>query len=134
MYAYDISEKEKRQVCKSIVNAGFCGESEVAVSNQILAELFVVLTRKIEKPTSVENAKTIIDGIIESDNWIKVDYTSETVRRAVLQAAKIKGAHFWDAIIAETMRENRIDEIYMENVRDFQRFPGIKAINPIADR
>ncbi|ODS42504.1 MAG: hypothetical protein MSIBF_04090 [Candidatus Altiarchaeales archaeon IMC4] len=132
VYAYDFSENAKRAKCKALIEAGFKGEAELAVSNQILAELFVVLTKKIEKPVSVENAKIIVNGIIESDNWVKVNYDSDTVGKAVMLAKRIKNAHFWDALIAETMLENNIYEIYTENVKDFKEFPGIKAINPIS--
>ena len=133
VYAYDLSEKEKREKCKVLLEAGFRGEMELAVSNQILAESFVVLTKKIEKPTTIEKARTIVEGIIESDNWVKTDYNSDTVRRAILIAAKIKNTHFWDAIIAETMMENQVYEIYTENIKDFGRFPGIRAINPMLE-
>jgi len=132
VYAYDLSEKEKRAKCKALVESGFKGEAELAVSNQILAELFVVLTKKIENPISVEDARTIIAGIIESDNWIKADYNSNTVKGAILRVGKIKKAHFWDALITETMLENHIHEIYTENIKDFEKFPGIKAINPMS--
>lgn len=131
VYAYDLSDKEKRAKCKVLVESGFKGDAELAVSNQILAELFIVLTKKIEKPISIKNAKTIIEGIIESNNWIKIDYNSNTIKKAILQLEKTKNAHFWDAVIAETMLENQIREIYTENIKDFKKFPGIKAINPM---
>ncbi len=131
VYAYDLSEKKKRAKCKILVESGFKGESQLVVSNQILAELFVVLTKKIENPISAEDAKTIVDGIVESDNWVKRDYNSDTVKGAILRTSKIKNAHFWDALIAQTMLENQIHEIYTENVKDFRKFPGIKVINPM---
>jgi len=131
VYAYDLSEKRKRVKCKALVESGFKGERELVLSNQILAELFVVLTKKIENPISIEDAKTIVEGIVESNNWVKVDYDSDTVKGAILRTSKIKNAHFWDALIAETMLENQIHEIYTENVKDFRKFPGIRAINPM---
>lgn len=130
-YAYDLSEGEKRDKCKKLVESGFYGDEELAVSNQILAELFSVLTKKIEKPISSENAKIIVDGIIESENWVKVDYNSQTVRKATVTVNEDSILQFWDVLIAETMIENKIKEIYTENTRDFEKIPGIRSINPM---
>lgn len=38
---------------------------------------------------------------------------------------------FWDALIAETMKENGIVKIYTENEQDFMKIPGIKVVNPL---
>ena len=130
-YAYDLSEGGKRRKCKELVESGFYGYEELAVSNQILAELFFVLTKKIENPISSENAKTIVEGIIESENWVKIDYNSQTVRKAAITVNDDNGLHFWDALIAETMIENKITEIYTENIRDFEKISGIRVINPM---
>jgi predicted nucleic acid-binding protein len=90
-----------------------------------------VLTKKIENPISFENAKTIVEGIIESENWAKIDYNSRTVRKAAITVNNDNSLHFWDALIAETMIENKITEIYTENTKDFEKIPGIRAINPM---
>jgi predicted nucleic acid-binding protein len=37
--------------------------------------------------------------------------------------------HYWDALIAATMRENNIFCIYTEN-GDFKSIPWLKVINP----
>lgn len=98
------------------------------VSNQILAELYFVLTKK--KGVPKEEAKTIVSNFIESDRWAKVDYTTETVNRTITSSKAID-IIFWDILIAETMKENGIDTIYTENEKDFKKIPGIKVINPL---
>jgi len=129
VYAFDESEKQKRAIAKKIVSDITTGEMEATVSNQVLAEFFIVVTTKIEKPISAANAKIIVDGIIESLHWRKINYTSKTVSKAI--EASITGKnHFWDTLIKETMLENGVYAIMTENTKDFKS-GQIKAINPL---
>ena len=129
VYAFDESEKQKRAIAKKIVSDITTGEMEATVSNQVLAEFFIVVTTKIEKPISAANAKIIVDGIIDSLHWRKINYTSKTVSKAI--EASITGKnHFWDALIKETMLENGVYAIMTENTKDFKS-EQIKAINPL---
>ena len=129
VYAFDESEKQKRAIAKKIVSDITTGEMEATVSNQVLAEFFIVVTTKIETPISAANAKIIVDGIIESLHWRKINYTSKTVSKAI--EASITGKnHFWDALIKETMLENGVYAIMTENTKDFKS-EQIKAINPL---
>lgn len=53
--------------------------------------------------------------------------------RTTVQRYKEKKKHFWDAVIVETMKENRVNQIYTENEKDFEIFEYIKAINPFKE-
>lgn len=129
-YAYDESYEKERAVCKELVNKAFHGEIKGVVSNQILGELFNILTNKIEKPVEIEKAEIIINSFIESGNWIKHNYDYNTIKSAIM-SVKVNKSPFWDTVIAETMKENGINKIYTENDRDFKKIPGIKVINPL---
>lgn len=129
VHAYNTFDKEKHEKCKHIVESAFHGEAEFAISNQILAELFSVLTKKIEKPLPPEEAGSIVSGIIDSTNWIKINYNHETVKKAI-SSAKTSKASIWDSIIIETALENGIKKIFTENIRDFKD-PRINAKNPV---
>ncbi len=102
VYAFDETAAGKHDKCKKIVMPIFKGEAKGIVSNQILAELFHVLTKKVRGLINAEKAAEIVFGFINSSNWIKVDYSSNTVGKAVARATMQK-MHFWDALIAETM-------------------------------
>ncbi len=130
VYAYGLSEELKRQKCKKIIESVFSWENTAFVTNQILAEFFSAVTRKIEKPLKEEDAKDIIEGIIESENWIKIDYTHKTVNRAVNTSTILKTT-FWDTLIAETMLENSVFEILTENTKDFEKIPKLIVKNPL---
>jgi predicted nucleic acid-binding protein len=129
VYAYDESEKERRQVAEKLVERVFGGETNGAISNQVLSELFYVLTEKINRPLSKDVAAKIIRKYVMSDKWKKVDYTNLTTLKAALSSSYFN-TPFWDTLIAETMRENGMIEILTENEKDFKAIPGIKAVNP----
>lgn len=129
VYAYDESEKEKRQIAEKLVESVFSGEVKGSLSNQILSELFYVLTEKISNPLSKEVAAKIIRNYVLSDKWEKLDYTNSTTLKAALSSSYYKNP-FWDTLIAETMKENGIIQIITENEKDFKAIPGIKVTNP----
>ncbi|MFA4820489.1 MAG: PIN domain-containing protein [Candidatus Aenigmatarchaeota archaeon] len=130
VYAYDTFDKKKHEACRNLLDRVFRGETRLAVSNQILAEIFFVLTRKLKNPLSSEDAGAVVSGIIDSVNWEKINYTHETVKRAVL-LSKNCNTSIWDCIIAETALENGISRIYTENIKDFGKIPNLKAENPM---
>jgi len=130
VYAYDKAEEEKRAKCLSLLERIFDGESNGVVTNQILAETYYVLTQKVSNPISAEDARIIVSGIVNSNNWIKLDYNSMSVAKATKISSDLK-IPFWDALIAITLIENGVFRIYTENEKDFQKIPGLKVINPI---
>ncbi len=130
VYAYDESEKNKREVCKKLVEDIFKGERTGIVSNQVLAELFNVLTRHMHSPISKDDAGQIINEFANSQKWKKINYTTGTIRAAIATSKIINSQSIWDPLIAETMKENGIIELVTENEKDFNKIQGIKVINP----
>lgn len=130
VYAHDEAEPQKRDLCKKLVEAVFKGESKGVVSNQILSELFSVLTSQMRIPLQADIAEKIVQDFIESTNWIKINYDVNTVKLA-MSTSKFHKVPFWDVLIVETMKENGLEKIVTENEKDFKKIPGIKVINPL---
>jgi predicted nucleic acid-binding protein len=128
-YAYDESDPKRKKPCERLVRAGFEGEIECYLSNQVLSELFVVLTSRVGKPLTVEKAGVIVKGLIESPKWHKLNYTQASVKQTVEDLTTIS-ASFWDLLLAETMREAGVRKIYSENTEDFKKIPWIEVISP----
>ncbi|MDE1856252.1 MAG: PIN domain-containing protein [Candidatus Micrarchaeota archaeon] len=126
-YAYSTAEPKKRGVCKSLVERVFNREFKGVVSNQVLGEFFSASTSKLLMP--VEDVKTVVKYLIASDKWQKVNYTYRTIENAISLSEQHK-MPFWDTLIAQTMIENGITEIFTENEKDFGGIPGIKVTNP----
>jgi predicted nucleic acid-binding protein len=126
-YAFDLNEVFKRGTCEKLIKRVLNGEIIGVVSNQVLGELFNAATGKLG--VDPDKARILVQAIITSEKWEKVNYTYETINRAVekFEHAEIP---FWDLVIAETLKENGIKEIITENERDFRGVPGIKITNP----
>lgn len=129
VYAYDTFDRKKHEKCKQLIEAVFKGERRLAVSNQILSELFFVLTKKLKMPFSLEDAEAIVLGIVDSVNWIKINYNHETVKKAIM-ISKTRNIAIWDSLVVATALENDITKIYTENTKDFEEITKINVINP----
>lgn len=132
-YVFDKSEPEKHSICKSIVSDCWSGKRGFAVSIQNLSEFYVVVTKKIEKPITKEIAQKFIEYIINFRGWHILNFNALTVISAIDINEKY-GIHYWDALLAATMRENNVFSIYTENGRDFKRVPWIKTQDPFEIR
>jgi len=126
VYAFDRDEPEKRKKALAAVLA-LQNEGSATISNQILAEVFSVLSGK--KTVPLEEAETIIQLFAASPAWKKVAYTERTVVRAAA-IKKLYGAPFWDALIAATIEEQNISLLLTENTKHFARIPFVQAKSP----
>ena len=127
VYASEKDENSKVQKAKELVNKCWKGETLLAVSSQNLGEFVFVTTRKGK--LDLEQAKTFAGFIADFNGFKKIGYNANTVLSAI-DIAKEHKTSFWDSLLAATMRENGIFNIYTENVNDF-RMPWIKAVNPL---
>ena len=61
--------------------------------------------------------------------------TDRTVQRlhALLTDRPAIGQHVFDAFLAATMLENNVRTIYTQNVKDFEIYHDLQAINPLVD-
>lgn len=127
-YALDRGDEKKRKRSARLVGRVTAGDIIGCVSNQILAELYSVLTGKMKETVSREEAEALIESIVQSGKWRKINYNHVTVKKALRIASK-KKISIWDAIIIETMNENNVSKIFTED-GFFHKFPGIAAVNP----
>ncbi len=127
VYSYDKDEPSKRGKAEELLSKCFSGEISLAISIQNLAEFVSVTTRKSK--LSFEQARINASDIIDTPNFKKIGYKAETIISAIEIMKEFKTS-FWDSLLAATMRENGIFNIYTENVNDF-KIPWIKAVNPL---
>lgn len=129
VYAYDESEGKKHEICKRLIDECWRLREKYSISIQNLSEFYVVITKKIEYPVPMETAKEIIGDIIEFQNWVVIDYNAHTIPSAI-EINIAYGVHYWDALLAATMRENNIFSIYTED-GDFKNIPWLNVTNPL---
>lgn len=128
VYAYDVSEKRRREIAKDLLDDVWdSGGGVVALQN--LSEFFFAVTRKVQKPVAITDAKTIVSDILRSSRWLVIDRNAGTLLKAIEIVERVR-APFWDALIAACMLENEVNVIVTENEDDFKRIPGITVVNP----
>lgn len=132
VYAYDVSERAKRQVARGLLNE-IWDQGGGVVTLQNLSEFFVAVTGKVEKPIPVPSARTIISDILRSSRWLVIDRQARTMLRAT-ELVESTGTPYWDALIAACMLEHQVYVIVTENERHFKRIPGITVNNPFKER
>lgn len=101
------------------------------ISLQNLVEFVNVTKNKIkcfDNPAELNNRLKNISSLFNV-----LSYTPNTTMLAV-DLSYSTGVHFLDALLAQTMLDNNIHLIYTENTKDFNKIPGIKAINPFTDK
>lgn len=130
VYAYDISEKEKRPKALKIIQSCWEGKLKLCVSVQNLSESFFILTNKVQYPLSVSEAGERVQAIINSSKWKVFVITKEAVSNAI-DLSKNHGTVYWDSLIASVMKLNGVSTIYTENTKDFSKIPGVEPINPL---
>lgn len=132
VYAYDFSEKRRREIAKALVDEVWDAGGGV-VTLQNLSEFFFAVTRKVQTRVPVADAKTIVSDILRSSRWMVIDRNAGTVMRAMEIVESVR-APFWDALIAACMLEHGIEVIVTENEKDFKQIPGISTVNPFKTR
>ena len=96
VYAYDASETRRRAIAKALLDDVWnVGGGVLTLQN--LSEFFFAVTRKVQKPVPIVDAKTIVADILRSSRWMVIDRNAGTVMKAmeIVEAAR---APFWDAL------------------------------------
>ena len=130
VYAYDISEKQKRPKALKLIEDCWEGKLKLCVSVQNLSEFFYVLTNKVQYPLSSTETGERVNAILNSPKWQVFSITKEVISEAIA-LCKRYGINYWNSLIVAVMKRNRISKIYTENTRDFLKVAGIEVINPL---
>ena len=133
VYAYDSSEKDKHECAKRLLSEIYSKRRRVVLSTQTLSEFFTTVTKKIANPLPLEKAQGIIQDIVDFEQFRKVSISPQTVLDAI-EIQDISKTSYWDALIAATMKEQRVFEILTEDVEDFKKVQGIIAKNPFSEK
>jgi len=125
VYALDPSAGEKHAVAIRLLerlweSGGGC------LSVQVLQEFFVVITRKVPKPLSADEAA---DRIRDFEAWDVFAPTLDDVLAAIALHTKA-GLSFWDAMIVEAAAESGCDVLWSEDLNHGQRIRGVHIQNP----
>ena len=135
VHAYNKSSPHQEQASK-ILKKAMQGEIHACLTPQVLYEFFAVVTsaKRVEHPISSTEAANLCLDLWECNEIEKLNPSP----RAPLEVFKfveelnLSKAEIFDCVLAVTAKENKIDNIFTENIADFKPFKFIKVVNPFA--
>ena len=126
VYAYDRAAPAKQARALAVLDA-LAERGDGALTTQVLAEFYVVVTRKLAVPLSSGEAYTRIDRLVRA--WHVFDITG----MIVLEAARGVRDHqlsFWDAQIWAAARLNQVPMILTEDLPGASAIEGVRYVDP----
>jgi predicted nucleic acid-binding protein len=126
-YAHDRSETAKQPVARALVE-GLWRDRAGVLSTQVLQELYVVATRKLDPPMPRAVARELV---VLYATWpvVQVDVP------VVLAASELEERHtlsFWDALMVEAARRAGAIRLVTEDLQAGRSIRGVTVENPFA--
>ena len=125
MYAYDSSAGDKWRTSAEILSLLWIHHTGV-LSTQVLQELFVSLTQKVENPIPPKAAKEIILDLL---HWPLVVNDGKNI----LGAIDIRMKHhfsFWDSLILQAAFASKSEFLLSEDFQGGQVIGSVTIVNP----
>jgi predicted nucleic acid-binding protein len=128
VYAHDRSEPARQSVAQAVLEQLWVDRTGV-LSTQVLQELYVVATRKLDPPMRRAAARELVALYGE---WpvVQVDVA------LVVSASELEERHalsFWDALIVEAARRAGATRLLTEDLQQGRRIGGVSIENPFTD-
>jgi predicted nucleic acid-binding protein len=127
VYAHDRSEPVKQPVARALLD-GLWRDRAGALSTQVLQELYVVATRKLDPPMPRGAARELV-GLYAAWPVVQVDVPM------VLAASGLEERHrlsFWDALVLEAARRAGATRLVTEDLQPGRQLAGVTIENPFA--
>lgn len=125
--AHDRSETARQSVARALVE-GLWRDRAGVLSTQVLQELYVVATRKLDPPMPRAAARELV---VLYATWpvVQVDVP------LVLAASELEEHHtlsFWDALVVEAARRAGAIRLVTEDLQAGRSIRGVTVENPFA--
>ncbi|MCL4233822.1 MAG: PIN domain-containing protein [Deltaproteobacteria bacterium] len=127
VYAHDAGAGRKRDLAARLIDR-LMTLDDGALSTQVLAEFFVVSTRKIASPITIALAKEIVRDF---GDWHVHRPTAADVLRAI-EISERNRIHFWDAMIVRSAQAMGASVLWTEDLQADARFGDVRVRNPFA--
>jgi predicted nucleic acid-binding protein len=124
-YAHDRSEPRKQAVAQAQLEV-LWRDRTGALSTQVLQELYIVATRKLQRSMHRATARSIVALYAE---WpvVQIDVP------LILAASELEERHalsFWDALIVEAARRSGATRLLTEDLQAGRRIGDVRIENP----
>ena len=128
VYAYDSHDPAKQKKAQDMLTQGTKRGNGV-ISTQVLGEFFTVVTRKIQQPISVVDAREIINHVSVMD----VQEIDLLIVKRALETVETYNISYWDSLIVAAAERAGCERIMTEDLNTGQLYHGITATNPFIE-
>lgn len=125
VYAYDSHDPAKQKKAQDMLTQG-TKKGNGVISTQVLGEFFTVVTRKIQQPISVVDAREIINHVSVMD----VQEIDLLIVKRALETVETYNISYWDSLIVAAAERAGCERIMTEDLNTGQLYHGITATNP----
>ena len=129
VYAVSEDDARKNEIARTLLERGFA-EGCYAISTQVLLELYVTLTRKVERKVAPAEA---LDYVLTLTEWPVVDVTADLVVEALQWSQRLQ-VSAWDAAILAAARRAGCSRVLSEDFGAGRNYEGITVENPFGKR
>ncbi len=128
IYAHDVDAGRKRQIALELLRTLWADRTGV-LSTQVLQEFYVNATRKIRKPLTKPEARSIVDTYAP---WC-IDGISASDIAAAFQIEDQARIGFWDALIVAVAARSGAIRVVSEDLNAGQSIAGVTIQNPFRE-
>lgn len=129
IYAHDVDAARKHEIAKDLLRTLWLKRTGM-VSTQVLQEFYVNATRKIRKPLTKPEARSVVDTYAP---WC-VDGITTSDLAAAFQLEDQARIGFWDALIVAVAARAGARRVVSEDLNNGQSIAGISIHNPFKEK
>ncbi len=128
IYAHDVDAGRKHQIAQALLRTLWADRTGV-LSTQVLQEFYVNVTRKIRKPLTKPEARSVVDTYAL---WC-TDGISASDIAAAFQIEDQARLGFWDALIVAVAARSGATRLVSEDLNAGQSIAGVAIQNPFKE-
>ena len=129
IYAHDVDAGRKHEIAKQLLRTLWAERAGI-LSTQVLQEFYVNATRKIRKPLTRADARSVVDTYAP---WCVEGITTNDLS-AAFQIEDQARLGFWDALIIAVAARSGARRVLSEDLNAGQSIAGITIHNPFKER
>jgi predicted nucleic acid-binding protein len=127
VYAVDVADPAKRRTARRVLEDA--GPGDLVLSAQVLAEFYVVVTRKLATPLSEQVASAAVDRLAVLD---VIELSADHVRSAIDLSRESK-VSYWDASIIRAAIAGGCEVLLSEDLAAGRSFGALHVENPFVE-
>ena len=133
MHAHNKSSSHQKRA-KAIIEDALEGRLKACLTAQVIYEFFAVITdpKRVESPMKSNEAAEVCSDFWECCEIEKISPASNAVLDVlrIAQEFNLSKSKIFDCAIAITAKNNKVECILTENIRDFEDYDFLRAVNP----